>query len=102
MISRIFYNNLIILKKSLEEELNKININIKEIDIIDKGDVAYLTKIINEIVFINRNDYKVLSLFTNIDNNKYDLYSNWYGMLLSKYIANIDFIKAYRKYKSSN
>ena len=96
-ISRIFYNNLIKLNNSLEEELSIINININ-----NKKDISYLTRFLDEIIFINRNDYKILSLFTPIDDKKYDLYLNWYKMLLTKYINNIDFIKIYREYKNSN
>ncbi len=101
LIGRAFYKNLIKLKKELKEELKKINLDIETVNINDANDINYITGIINELVFINRNDYKILSLFTDIDNSKYNLYLDWYKMLLTKYIMNIDFIKQYRNYKKN-
>ena len=101
LIVKIFYNNLIILKNELQNEMNQINLNIEQINLNNKKDASYLTTILSEIVLINKNDYKILSLFTSINKNKYDLYYTWYKILLSKYIKNMDFINAYRNFNNN-
>lgn len=97
-----FYNNLLKLQSDLKEELNSINLNINKIDINNSEDINYLINILEEIIFVNKNDYKILSLFTKIEKDNYEKYIFWYKILLSKHIDNKEFIKEYREFKKNN
>lgn len=101
LIVKSFYKNLLTLKDEMKDELKVININPELITLNNKNDIKNLLRIVDELVFINRNDYKILSLFTEIHNSRYNLYLDWYKMLLLKYINNIDFIMKYAKYKNN-
>ena len=90
------------MKRDLSDDLNLINLNIKMKDVLDKEEAEYLVGILSEIVFINKNDYKVMSLFTSISENRYELFLGWYKMLFSKYIRNMNFINIYREFKKDN
>lgn len=98
----IFYNNILILKNSLSEELREIKLDIDKLDLNNYNDVSLLTNLLKEISFLNRNSYMLLSLFEDVSDEKKELYIDWYKMLLQKYIKNIDFIKKYRKYQLDN
>ena len=102
MIVKNFYNNLLKMSDDLVEELDIININITKINIDNREDVLYLVNIIDELVFINRNNYKILGLFIKINKEKYNLYVDYYKMLIDKYKKNKNFIIEYRKFKDSN
>lgn len=102
LIVNIFYNNLIKMKNDLSEELHRINFNIEKVDLSNNSSSEYLVRLISELVFLNKNDYKLLSLFTNISEKKYNIFLNWYKMLFYKYINNLDFISVYREYNKSN
>ena len=97
-----FYNNLLKLKDELKEELNSINLDMSKIDINNAEDVNYLINILEEIIFVNKNDYKTLSLFTKLEKDNYEKYIFWYKILLSKFIDNKNFVEEYRKYKKNN
>lgn len=101
-ITYIFYDNLLKLQSDLKEELNSINLDINRININNSKDINYLINILEEIILVNKNDYKILSLFTKVEKDNYEKYIFWYKRLLSKYIDNKDFIKEYRKFKENN
>lgn len=102
LLSRIFYNNLIILKNSLSEELEEMHLDIDKIDLNKYSDVSLLTTLLGEISFLNRNSYMLISLFENVSDEKKELYIDWYKMLLQKHIKNIDFIQKYREFQHNN
>ncbi len=102
LLCRIFYNNLLILKNSLNEELKELNLDIDKIDLNKYSDVSLLNTLLGEISFLNRNSYMLISLFENVSEEKKELYIDWYKMLLQKHIKNIDFIKKYREFQHNN
>lgn len=53
------------MKEDLYKELDILKINLNE------SNIEYIVNILSKIVFINRNDYKVLALFTKITNECY-------------------------------
>ena len=101
LIITIFYKNILMLKDKLTRELEIIHLDIEKIDINDKKDILYLASLIEEIVIVNRNNYKILALFNNISNDKYNLYLDWYCMLILNYEKNIKFILEYRRLKKT-
>ena len=100
LISYFFYNNLRILGDDLHDSISAIKLNLDEIDINNDKDVLLLVSFIDELAFINKNDYKVLALFTSVSDDKYKLFIDWYKMLFEKYEKNIDFIYEYRKFRN--
>ena len=102
MITAIFYDNLVTLKDKLTKELDIIGLYIDKINIEDKNDIHRLTSIIEEIVLVNKSDYKLLSLFTKVNFNRYNLFLDWYSMLINKYQKNKNFIIEYRKLRNSS
>lgn len=95
-----FFNNLIKLKKDLSIELKKINLELDNMNLDNIVDTQKLVNIISEIIFINKNNYIISSLFTSISEERYQLFLDWYKFLLHKYIENMNFIYAYREFKN--
>lgn len=102
LIVKVFFNNIIKVKNDLFEELKELKLEIVKIDLNNKDDVKKLVDIIREIILVNKNDYKILHLFTNISEEKKQIYIDWYKILLHKYITNKEFINSYRKLQKNN
>ena len=97
MIVSNFYYNL----KIFGSELPDI-FNINTIDITKEEDIDKLINILEEICFVNKDNYYLLALFTRVEEDNYDVYLSYYERLLDNYKKNMDFIKEYQKFKKIN
>lgn len=107
-ISRIRYNYKLMIVSNFYNNLNRFSnelpdiFNINNIDITKEEDIDKLINILEEICFINKDNYYLLALFTRVEEDNYDIYLSYYERLLNNYKKNIDFIKEYQKFKKIN
>lgn len=99
MIIDNFYNNLFSFKDELIQEIENINL---KFDIKNDECVNYFFMILEEICFVNRNNFALLSLFDRVNDDNYDLYLVYFKILFSNYFNNIEFVEAYRLFKKKN
>lgn len=94
-----FYYNLIKFKNELTDEIRLIGLELND----NYENIRnILFSVLEEICFVNRNHYALLSLFTKVDDDTYDLYLIQWKILFSNYFDNIDFVYAYRDFKKKN
>lgn len=99
MIITNFYENSLAFEKELKNEYKIIGYSPKKLDINKMDDTEEIISLLSEIVITNKSRYTILSLFSKVTDETYNAYlSKWERMLLD-YINNIDFVKAYRKFK---
>ena len=97
MIISNFYYNLNIFGNEIPDIFN-----INTIDITKEEDIDKLINILEEMCFINKDNYYLLALFTRVEEDNYDIYLSYYERLLDNYIKNIDFVKEYQNFKKLN
>lgn len=105
MIVNNFYNNCIKLQKELKKEFKESKLTIKKVDLQDSKSLYHLIQLLEEICFINKGNYGLLTLFKNMDkdnNNDYDFYLIQWQILFSNYLNNKKLISEYRKFKKNN
>lgn len=107
-ISRIRYNYKLMIVSNFYNNLNRFShelpdiFDINNIDITKEEDIDKLINILEELCFINKDNYYLLALFTRVEEDNYDVYLSYYERLLDNYIKNIDFVKEYQKFKKMN
>ena len=107
-ISRIRYNYKLMIVSNFYNNLNRFSnelpdiFDINNIDITKEEDIDKLINILEEICFINKDNYYLLALFTRVEEDNYDIYLSYYERLLNNYKKNMDFIKEYQKFKKIN
>lgn len=102
MIVNNFYNNCMILKKELRDIFSCLDIDFDKLDIDNEDDLNSLVMFTDDLCFVNRSRYGVVTLFYVIDESNYNLISMQYEFLLNNYIKNIAFVKDYRNFKIRN
>ena len=107
-ISRIRYNYKLMIVSNFYNNLNRFSnelpdiFDINNIDMTMEEDIDKLINILEEICFVNKDNYYLLALFTRVEEDNYDIYLSYYERLLDNYIKNMDFIKEYQKFKKIN
>ena len=107
-ISRIRYNYKLMIVSNFYNNLNRFShelpdiFDINNIDMTIEEDIDKLINILDEICFINKDNYYLLALFTGVEEDNYDVYLSYYERLLDNYKKNMDFIKEYQKFKKIN
>ncbi len=99
MIVNNFYYNYLNLSKDLEEEFKKVDMDVEKVDLKNDDSVYNLILLLEEICFINKNNFAILSLFSKITDDKYLLYKKQWEILLSNYLNNEEMLCAYRKFR---
>ena len=107
-ISRIRYNYKLMIISNFYNNLNRFSnelpdiFDINNIDMTMEEDIDKLINILEEICFVNKDNYYLLALFTRVEEDNYDIYLSYYERLLDNYKKNMDFIKEYQKFKKIN
>lgn len=101
IISNLYYN-LKEFSNELSGRYNILKLDINNIDITNADDIDKLINLLEELCFINKDNYYLLSLFTKVKEDNYDMYLSYYERLLDNYIDNINFIKEYQLFKKNN
>ena len=102
MIISNFYYNLKEFSTELSDKYNMLKLDLNNIDITNEDDIDKLINLLEELCFINKDNYYLLSLFTKVKEDNYDIYLSYHERLLDNYIKNISFIKAYQLFKKNN
>ncbi len=97
-----FYNNCLRLKDEFSNFFVLVDIDINKCNINNYDDCNKLLNLIEELYFINRNRYSVISLFEIINDDNHNFLSAQYDRLFYHYDKNITFIREYRKFKENN
>lgn len=99
MIIKNFYENSLAFKEELRNEYKIIGYNPEKINISIPEDTEKIIELLSELVFVNKSRYMILSLFSKANDITYKAYLSKWEIIFSNYINNVDFIKAYRKFK---
>lgn len=105
MIVNNFYNNCLKLQKELKKEFKESKLMLRKVNLQDNKSLYRLIQLLEEICFINKGNYGILTLFKNMekdDNNDYDFYLIQWQILFSNYLNNKKLISEYRKFKKNN
>lgn len=99
MIINNFYYNAIKFQDELKDKFKQIKLEPKKINLKNRDDINSLINLLEELCFINKNHYALLSLFTKVNDDNYNLYLREWEIIFSNYLNNIDFIYEYQKFK---
>lgn len=99
MIINNFYYNAIKFQDELKDKFKQIKLEPKKINLKNRDDINSLINLLEELCFINKNHYALLSLFTKVNDDNYNLYLREWEIIFSNFLDNIDFVHEYQKFK---
>lgn len=101
MIVNNFHHNALKFKNELKSEFKLANLKFAKNDLKNTKKINNLVNLLEELCFVNKNNYSLLSLFTVADEN-YDMHLKQWEIIFTNYLNNIDFIHEYQKFKKRN
>lgn len=101
MIINNFYHNARVFKNELKSEFTLAGLKLEKNDLKNTKKISKIINLLEELCFVNKNNYSLLSLFTLADEN-YDMYLKEWEAVFDTYLTNIDFIHEYQKFKNRN
>ena len=92
MIIGNFYYNALDFKEELGDLFDDIGLDIDNVDITDEDCVNDLMNLMENLCFVNRDRYLILSLFCRPDSSKREHFIDYWELLITNYIKKKDYI----------